>query len=219
MSMVRRILTQGRIALACLVASTLTACGGGGGDSGTVDPAVNAALIKYLGSWQASCRGEGERDWLEVSAGSAGAVLLQARTSVYANNDCTGAELAIISTGVTTTVSASGTREISVALKTGDPATSVVADVVQTSWSAGKTAVLPKGDGITASYSRFGGGTGTWCIYPRPASASGEVCFAEQIVAAGAQEEIAYATATQLFDLESQSTGYRVRTYTKRTNN
>jgi hypothetical protein len=216
----RRSQTAGQVALALAFVSALAACGGGGGgDSGTVEPAVNAALVKYLGTWQASCRDEGELDWLEISPGRDGSVLLQARTSVYANNDCTGAELAVIGTGVTTSVSASGTREISVALKAGDPAASVVADLVQTSWGSGKTVVLPKAAGITASYSRFGGGTGIHCISPRPASTGGELCFPERIVAAGSQEETVHATATQLFDIEPQAAGYRVRVYTKRNNN
>jgi hypothetical protein len=57
------------------------------------------------------------------------------------------------------------------------------------------------------------------CISPRPASAGGELCFPERIVAAGSQEETVHATATQLFDIEPQATGYRVRAYTKRNNN
>lgn len=208
MNFMRTVRIMRPVALAAGLLGLLTACGGGGGGGGTADTGVNAALVKYIGTWSTACDGKGRRDKLSVTAGSGGAVLMKTSTEVFDTNDCAGSAVAEITNGQTTTVTATGTRSVTATMIPAATASTVLADVVQMSWSAGKTFVLSRG----ANVSWWGfGDTMTWCV----SRTVGELCLPHEIYTAGAQEDLAFANDTTLYDFEASGSTYLARPYTK----
>jgi hypothetical protein len=119
-------------------ALVLVACGGGGGGGGSTNPSpenlgANAALQKYVGTWD-YCETQGpngtgsgsikysEKFASPTSAGSTYNVVY----TVYSSADCTGAAIATVNQGGDMTVIASGTKSATVTTKA--PFTSTTAD-------------------------------------------------------------------------------------------
>lgn len=187
-----------------IVATALTACGGGGGSDGAAPtaPQSTTALAPYVGVWESPCDSR-ERETATFALTPSGTLTITTKDEYFALVGCTGPVLATLTLSASYTAVFTGTADAAVQLAQGAAPTAIKVDVVNS--SVPSVSLQVAGPGVVRSTQD---GKPQWCI---DFGGGSRTCIQDEGVqpAASARGGL-YIKDNQLFSLEPSGSTFVV---------